>query len=327
MGLVKFLKTVSGIQAWQDRKEANKLKEQAENRKRYIEDKNERLKNEAELALKKLGHIRLNTLKETVGPFLHYVELIGLQSTSKEYQIDGDISIPLRELEELGTIEMNTTEAVNTAGVAGTLATVALTGVPSAVTWAVGQFAIASTGTAISSLSGAAATNATLAWLGGGAISAGGGGIALGTTVLSGITYASASIFALAAAGLIASMRYSKKLTEAQEYNSAVEEWAHQAEIGFTLIEKLIERTYEMSDLTERLRNRTLAQLIYLDPLIPDFSANDKICVTAFQNCRILVKSISEISQVPLLDEKTGDINQDSVIIINNVRTIVNKEL
>ena len=94
-----------------------------------------------------------------------------------------------------------------------------------------------------------------------------------------------------------------------------------------TQIEKLIERTYEMSDLTERLRNRTLEQLIYLDPLIPDFSANDKICVTAFQNCRILVKSISEISQVPLLDEKTGDLNQDSEIIINNVRTIVNKEL
>lgn len=42
----------------------------------------------------------------------------------------------------------------------------------------------ASTGTAISSLSGAAATNATLAAIGGGAISAGGGGIALGSALL-----------------------------------------------------------------------------------------------------------------------------------------------
>lgn len=47
--------------------------------------------------------------------------------------------------------------------------------------------ATASTGTAISALSGAAATNATLAWLGGGAIAAGGGGVALGTMVLGGI--------------------------------------------------------------------------------------------------------------------------------------------
>jgi len=47
--------------------------------------------------------------------------------------------------------------------------------------------ATASTGTAISTLSGAAATNATLAWLGGGTIAAGGGGMAMGAMVLGGI--------------------------------------------------------------------------------------------------------------------------------------------
>lgn len=49
------------------------------------------------------------------------------------------------------------------------------------------MLATASTGTAISTLSGAAATNATLAWLGGGSIAAGGGGMAMGTMVLGGI--------------------------------------------------------------------------------------------------------------------------------------------
>lgn len=53
---------------------------------------------------------------------------------------------------------------------------------------AVSMFGIASTGTAISGLSGAAATNATLAALGGGSLAAGGGGIALGSAVLSGAT-------------------------------------------------------------------------------------------------------------------------------------------
>lgn len=47
--------------------------------------------------------------------------------------------------------------------------------------------ATASTGTAISTLGGAAATNATLAWLGGGSLAAGGGGMALGTAVLGAI--------------------------------------------------------------------------------------------------------------------------------------------
>ncbi|MBF1295300.1 MAG: hypothetical protein HXM96_04255 [Parvimonas sp.] len=46
-------------------------------------------------------------------------------------------------------------------------------------------FGVASTGTAISSLSGAAAMNAALAWIGGGTLATGGGGIATGTLFLS----------------------------------------------------------------------------------------------------------------------------------------------
>lgn len=51
----------------------------------------------------------------------------------------------------------------------------------------VSSYATAGTGTAISSLSGAAASNATLAWLGGGTAASGGGGVAAGTAVLGGI--------------------------------------------------------------------------------------------------------------------------------------------
>lgn len=57
-----------------------------------------------------------------------------------------------------------------------------------ATTAAVMAWGTASTGAAISSLSGVAATNATLAALGGGSLAAGGGGIALGTTVLGAAT-------------------------------------------------------------------------------------------------------------------------------------------
>ncbi len=44
----------------------------------------------------------------------------------------------------------------------------------------------ASTGAAISGLSGVAATNAAMAWLGGGSLAAGGGGVALGSVILTG---------------------------------------------------------------------------------------------------------------------------------------------
>lgn len=55
---------------------------------------------------------------------------------------------------------------------------------PTAAMWIATTFGTASTGTAISTLSGAAATNAALAWLGGGAAAAGGGGMAAGNALL-----------------------------------------------------------------------------------------------------------------------------------------------
>ena len=55
---------------------------------------------------------------------------------------------------------------------------------PTAAMWVATTFGTASTGTAISALSGAAAESAALAWLGGGALSAGGGGMAAGNALL-----------------------------------------------------------------------------------------------------------------------------------------------
>lgn len=68
------------------------------------------------------------------------------------------------------------------AGVAGGAAVASLA--PTAAMWVATTFGTASTGTAISTLSGAVATKAALAWLGGGALAAGGGGMAAGNALL-----------------------------------------------------------------------------------------------------------------------------------------------
>lgn len=68
------------------------------------------------------------------------------------------------------------------AGVSAGVAVVALG--PTVAMGIATTFGVASTGTAISALSGAAATNAALAWLGGGALAAGGGGMAAGSAFL-----------------------------------------------------------------------------------------------------------------------------------------------
>ena len=85
------------------------------------------------------------------------------------------------------------------AGVGVTAGAAIVSVAPSVAMWVATTFGTASTGVAISSLSGAAATNAALAWLGGGAVVTGGGGIAAGNAFLAlagpiGWTIAGASI-------------------------------------------------------------------------------------------------------------------------------------
>ena len=91
------------------------------------------------------------------------------------------------EPEELKTVSTGAGVLLGGLGgaVAGTAGGFAAAG---ATTSAMMVFGTAATGVEISALSGVAATNATLAALGGGAIAAGGGGMALGSALLGGAT-------------------------------------------------------------------------------------------------------------------------------------------
>lgn len=90
---------------------------------------------------------------------------------------------------------------------------------PAAAMWVATTFGTASTGTAISALSGAAATNAALAWLGGGAVAAGGGGMAAGHAFLAlagpvGWTIAGATLLASITLFTINKFKLSKQKKE-----------------------------------------------------------------------------------------------------------------
>ena len=83
----------------------------------------------------------------------------------------------------LGYIDMKTANRQMAIGTASTGAGAAFT---CGALWAATTWGTAGTGTAISSLSGAAASNAALAWLGGGTVASGGGGMAAGAAILTG---------------------------------------------------------------------------------------------------------------------------------------------
>lgn len=326
MGVVNFLKRVSGVQAFEDRKKAKNAKEEADRLLDYLEYENDKRREKSNKILEEFGTIRLNALKSTVGVFLNYLKILGHSYKEKEYEILKKINIRPEQIKELETVEMNVSTALKTAAASGSLATIALTGVPSAVTWTVSTFATASTGTAISSLSGAAAWNATLAWLGGGSLAAGGGGMAAGATVLATITYASVGIAALASAGLISSVYYSKKYTEATKYLATVKEHESKLRVGWQLMEGINQRTIEMKRITLELQKRIEKELRYLEPLIYNFQNEDEYYLQTFQKTAIMVKAMSELAQVPIMDEQ-GEINKKSMLIMSKTEKILNTNL
>jgi hypothetical protein len=107
---------------------------------------------------------------------------------ANELSFDKKISVTKQNIKSLNT-GYSTVLSAGFGGLVG--------GCGAAGAWTLVAFAgSASTGTAIGTLSGVAATNATLAWFGGGALAAGGAGMAGGTLVLGGLVFAPLVYFA-----------------------------------------------------------------------------------------------------------------------------------
>lgn len=154
--------------------EATKLQDKAV--RRFEKHNKEIVKKMDDLGKKELGIV------QSFERFSDVIEQIQGRPKFATYSQD-DINLPAYEAEELRKVSVGASVLMGGLGgaAAGTAAGFAAAG---ATTSAVAVLGTASTGTAIASLSGVAATNATLAAIGGGSIAAGGGGVALGTAVL-----------------------------------------------------------------------------------------------------------------------------------------------
>lgn len=132
-----------------------------------------------------LGELELEILK-SFEEFSNVIEKIQNRPQFEQYKKDG-IEIPKYDKEALKKVSVGAGVLLGGLGGAtvGTAGGFAAAGATKVAVMVLGK---ASTGTAIASLSGAAATKATVAAIGGGAIAAGGGGIALGTTILGATT-------------------------------------------------------------------------------------------------------------------------------------------
>jgi uncharacterized protein HemX len=141
-----------------------------------------------EQAFTELGVAKVEAMTESLVPFHAAFSQLKNVDLHVEVADEGSPELDTVMLAEAGRLSLTALGALG--GAAGAAAAAMLAS--RAATQGVMALGAASTGTAISSLSGAAATNATLAWLGGGPLAAGGGGVAAGTAVLYGVAAAPA---------------------------------------------------------------------------------------------------------------------------------------
>ena len=149
--------------------------------------------------------------------------------------------------------------SVQAAEVLGGLTSSGIAGVSTAagVYGLVSTLGTASTGTAIGTLSGAAAKSATLAWLGGGPVVMGGGGVVAGTMVLGGLIAGPAVL----AAGFFANSKAEKVETEVAEEIAEMDVAEAQIEQQLAVVKIVLRRVdevYEATDKTDQALQRLL---------------------------------------------------------------------
>lgn len=208
---------------------------------------------------------------------------------------------------------------ITTVGIAGSLAA-------SGVTAAVTNFGVvASTGTAIPSLSGAAATNATLAAIGGGSLASGGGGMALGSAILGGATLGAGLLVGGAIMNLTGS-KLSDQADEAYRQASRTEE----------KVDKIVSYLKELTDVAESFELSLMEveaqykkRLARLDEIVnyygkknwSDFTGDEKELT---KSTVLLVGMLNKMCKTKLVVENHAE---DGINIVNKyeVRSVVSK--
>ena len=231
-GAIAGAKTIKAVK---DNSRASYYSERASEIISSASEKADECRKSANESIESLGRVKLETVDRTIGSFLKTfgkiknVNFSEVDTVSEFKNLNLD-SANIAELSKMTVIASDVLKGTVSGGLAGAAAAYGAYG-------AVGWFASAGTGTAISGLSGAAATNATLAWLGGGTLAAGGGGIAAGTMVLGGIV----AVPALLILGCVMGAKASKNLEEAKSNFAKANDYAEQMKLLCSTCNKISE--------------------------------------------------------------------------------------
>jgi hypothetical protein len=258
------------------------------------------------------GKVQLNIIKDTIGRFVAFLESTGRKASESEKRILEGMDFSVQQLKEYKAAAIGA-EQYFMAGAKAAGAAAAGYGGAVGVATSIGA---ASTGTAISSLSGAAATNAMLAWFGGGAVVAGGGGMAVGVWVLGGITV----LPALAIGGFFAAREGEKAMTKAKEHEAKVNKAITEINVAKDHSQKVKQRMTELKGVLESINTHAVEGLNELESQLFDSERDAE----KFQQVGILIKGLIEILKTPVLNSE-GKLNLGTVKVLEKYRILPGK--
>ena len=267
-------------------------------------------------SLEELGAEKLFVLNGNIASFLDkfrrlknvdFRESEGLNELSK-VNID---SKNFDDLEKMTKFAMSLSSGIAAGAAGGALAAFGAYNAAS-------TFAIASTGTAISSLSGAAASNATLAFFGGGSLAAGGMGVAGGTAVLGGIVGG----IALLTLGIIVGAKAGKNLENAYANKAKAAEICEEYNAGADQCIAIRRRTYMFYSLLARLDSYLTPLLFKMDEVIKNegtdysnYTEESKKIIASTVSVAVSVKAVLDTAIL----KEDGSLVEDALNVIKDI--------
>lgn len=249
-----------GVDAKNNYAQAKSVVNNAQYDFREAQERIEKTKSKVSNSLANLGKLRIETEAKDMKRFVSVVMKIN-RAEYVPITLRGNVAISLPELREMEVSSYQAQDMLKDgigAISSGVLVGVGASGLASSIG------VVAGTGTAIGTLSGVAATNATLAWLGGGSLAAGGMGMAGGTLILGGVIAGPA----LAVMGFAAVSASEKALTDAFGKESEIRKAIEQIENGNALLLAIRERSEMMRSVISELRERFSGVLIACERMV-----------------------------------------------------------
>jgi hypothetical protein len=309
-----------GFEAKRDMNRAKSLNQTSQDIAKESEDFIDMAREKTNEAITELGQEKIRILSTSINEFVQSFEKIKNINLKNSEGIDelrsfNPTSESFKQLKE-ASFEAKKV-AINGLAAVGSGALLAY-GTYSVVMGGLGGLIVtATTGTALGTLSGVAATNATLAWLGGGALSAGGLGMAGGMAVLGGLVAGPA----LAIGGAIFASQAKAALNDAYGNYDKAKVFKKQARnIGIAL-KGIFTRANQLTELLRKLDVFFVYQVKLLEEIIESKGVNwesySKDEQQEIYKCVQLAQAIKVILDTSLLKQE-GELDEMSEQVLEN---------